>query len=242
MTDERKIVAPFEVKAVDDDERTFEGYASTWDLDLGDDVIHRGAFKDTLGEWEQSGNAMPLLNSHNYFDIMSGVGQMIAAKEDKKGLWTKWEVIDGPDGDAVLARMRPSRRTGKAVIGSMSIGYVPTKFDFEESEQSAYGQIRNLRKVSLREVSLVLFPMNPKATIDVATVKSAIARGDVPEDVVAGLKLALPDLQDAGQQDEGKGDLEWDTPGNTPLDLLRLRRLRSRSLALKSGIITHAQR
>jgi HK97 family phage prohead protease len=232
-----KLVAPFQVKAVDDEERTFEGYASTWDLDLGDDVIHEGAFKETLAEWRKSGKAMPLLNSHNYFDIMSGVGQMLDAKEDKRGLWTKWEVIDGPDGDAVLSRMRPSRRTGKAVIGSMSIGYAALKWDEEERSDSRYGVVRNLHKVALKEVSLVLFPMNPGATIDAASVKSALASGDVPEDVLEAIRHAAPDLVPEGKQEEGSASLDWDTPGNTPLDLIRLQRIRSRSLALKSGII-----
>lgn len=240
---ERKLVAPFSVKAVDEDAGTFEGYAATWDLDLGDDVIHRGAFKETIEEWRASGKAMPLLNSHNYFDVFSGVGQMLDAEEDKRGLWTKWEVLDGEEGGRVLARLRPSKRTGKSIIGSMSIGYVPIKWDMEDDDGARSGVKRNLRKVGLREVSLVLFPMNPAAEIDAATVKSALARHAAPDDVLAALALAGPEaealVEAMGKQAEGPDGLDWGTPGNTPLDILRMRRMRSRSTALKAGIITH---
>lgn len=168
-----RIVVPFAVKAesIDPNARTFEGLASVWGLDLGDDVMHKGAFKNTLAEWEKSPDAIPLLNSHNHFDVMSAVGQMLEAKETSGGLWTKWEVIDGPDGDAVLARLRPSARTGRSPVSKMSIGYEPVKYDMEKSDQARFGEIRNLREVSLKEVSLVLFPMAPGARIDTETVK-----------------------------------------------------------------------
>src|SRR5689334_18254856 len=80
----------FTMKAIDDDARTFEGLASTWDLDLGGDVIHQGAFKKSLAEWKSSGKVLPLLDSHNYFSVLSAVGKLEAAKETKAGLWTKW--------------------------------------------------------------------------------------------------------------------------------------------------------
>jgi len=162
----------FKADKVDNKERTFEGLASVWGLDLGDDVMHKGAFKETIDEWRKSGDAMPLLNSHNHFDVTSAVGQMLDAKETKDGLWTKWEVIDGADGDAVLARLRPSARTGRAPVSKMSIGYEPAKFDMEENDQARFGMVRNLRKVNLKEVSLVIFPMAPGARIDTSTVKS----------------------------------------------------------------------
>lgn len=162
----------FKADTVDNNARTFEGLASVWGLDLGDDVMHRGAFKETIAEWAKSTDAIPLLNSHNHFDVMSAVGQLLDAKETKDGLWTKWEVIDGADGDAVLTRLRPSARTGRAAVSKMSIGYEPAKFDMEESDKARFGIVRNLRKVNLKEVSLVIFPMAPGARIDVQSVKS----------------------------------------------------------------------
>lgn len=176
-------VVAFSVKAdaVDKDARTFEGIAAIWTKDLGDDIIHKGAFKETIKTWKSSGEGLPLLNSHDHWDIFSAVGQLMDAKETEEGLWTKWEVIDGPDGDAVLARLRPSKRTGRAVIGKMSIGYEPVKWEMENSDTARFGQIRHLKVVNLKEVSLVLFPMAPGASIDGSTVKHMLSLADQTE-------------------------------------------------------------
>lgn len=245
-----RIVVPFEVKEVDPGSRTFEGLASTWDLDLGDDVIHRGAFKDTLAAWRKSPNALPLLNSHDQWNIFSALGQMVDARETTKGLLSQWEVIDGPDGDAALTRLRPSKRTGRAVIGSMSIGYIPIKFDFEDSDDSRYGQIRNLRKVDLKEVSLVIFPMNPEAVINAESVKLYLEHANA--DVRKAMRGTLAELVSAcegkacGCSHEPSPSKEvtgaspaWDVPGDTPLDLLKARRIASRTQALRGGLTTH---
>lgn len=169
-----RVVVPFVLKADgSSDSRTFEGLAATWDQDLGNDVIHKGAFKNALAEWKSSGEAMPLLNSHDHFDIFSAIGQMTDAKETKDGLFTKWEVIDGPDGDKVMQRLRPSKTTGRPLVGKMSIGFIPTKFSFEQPEgtDSFFDRVRHITEAQLKEVSLVLFPMNPNAAIDANSVK-----------------------------------------------------------------------
>lgn len=170
-----RLNVPLSVKAesIDLAERTFEGLAATWDEDLGSDIIHKGAFKKSISTWKNSAEAMPLINSHDHFDIFSAIGQALAMREVDEGLWTKWEVIEGDDGDRVLTRIRPSPRTGRAIIGKMSIGFVPTKFDFEQPEgtESFWDRIRHINEADLKEVSLVLFPMNPNASIDAGTVK-----------------------------------------------------------------------
>lgn len=169
-----RLVVPFVLKAaVDTESRTFEGLAATWDEDLGNDIIHKGAFKNTLAEWKKGTDAMPLLNSHNHFDIFSAIGQMTEGKETKEGLLTKWEVMDGPEGDGIMSRLRPSKATGRPIIGKMSIGFIPTKFEFEQPEgtDSFWDRKRHINEATLKEVSLVLFPMNPNAAIDASSVK-----------------------------------------------------------------------
>lgn len=169
----KRFVVKFAVKAeaIDEEQRTFEGLASVWGKDLGDDVMHEGAFKKTIKEWKSGDEAIPLLNSHNHWDVMSAVGQLVDAKETKDGLWTKWEIIKGPDGDRVLERIRPGAN-GRSPVGKMSIGFEPTKIDFTKDDTARFGQVRNLREVNLKEVSLVLFPMAPGASIDASSVKS----------------------------------------------------------------------
>lgn len=194
----KRMVVPFEIKAdsIDEEAGTFEGYASVWGLDLGDDVMHKGAFKNWIREWKASGEALPLLNSHNSYDIFSSLGQLLDVKEDDRGLWTKWELIDGEDGERVKARLRPSPRTGRSAVGKMSIGYEARKFDFEQSDAARYGQVRNLLEVGLHEVSLVIFPMAPDAAIDSSTVKQMIASAAAtsPEDIEPELKADLRKL------------------------------------------------
>lgn len=170
-----QIVVPLSIKAdsINPKDRTFEGLSATWELDLGNDRIKRGAFKDTIKEWKASDTGLPLLNSHNHWDINAALGQLIDAEETKDGLWSKWEIIEGPDGDAALLRLRPSKITGRSAVGKMSIGYEPLEYSYEEADGgSPWDRIRNLIKIGWKETSLVLFPMNPGASIDSSTVKN----------------------------------------------------------------------
>jgi len=169
----------FEIKAVAEaasGERTFEGLAATWDKDLGGDIIHKGAFKEWLAGWKKSDEALPLLNSHDHWNILSALGQLTEAKETDQGLWTKWEVLDGPDGDGLLARLRPSKTTKRPIVGKMSIGFIPEEFNFEQPKGTTdfWDRIRHITKADLVEVSVVLFPMQPGASIDASTVKAMI--------------------------------------------------------------------
>src|SRR5690606_19887444 len=207
--EKKAIVRPFEVKGVDATERTFEGLASTWDLDLVGDVIHRGAFKRTLQHWRQSGRVIPLIDQHNYGSVRSVVGKLIAAKETEDGLWTKYEVIDGPDGDEIL------RRIEGGYVDGLSIGYRAIKIETPTEDEARRGVWRHLKEVQLREVSVVVWPMNERARIDVDSVKSLLAAmkdRDLDDDDRGALKalrqqidalLAAGEEPQQGQADDG---------------------------------------
>lgn len=229
---ETKVHRPtrMEVKQVDPVARTFEGLASTWDLDLGGDVIERGAFEETLDEWRESGRVLPLLDSHNWFSVRDAVGRLTDAEETDEGLWTQWKIVPGRDGDEILQRLRPDEDDGQPFIDSMSIGYVPTRWEFDEETG-----IRTLKEVELHEVSLVLFPMNPEARIDSGTVKDRAARTvhamfsrcseGMRGDLARGIREALetPDPDDPDPDPDPKSDpapagTGDDPPENTPDD------------------------
>lgn len=234
------LVSRLEVKQLDEEARTFEGLASTWDLDLGNDVIKRGAFRETIKEWKESGRVLPLLDSHNWFSVRDAVGKLLEAKETEDGLWTRWKIVPGQDGDEILARLRPDEDSGP-FVDSMSIGYVPVEWAMDEETG-----IRTLKKVDLHEVSLVLFPMNPEARIDSATVKDR-ARKDVeallarcPEGMRCEVKAAIREATEvpdpAPEVKDEPPELELDLSpekdaGEPPdfalFDQLRLRRLAS---------------
>lgn len=160
---------PFEVKATDESKRTFRGLAAAWSLDLGRDVIHQGAFARTLDRWKSVREKRPvfLLDSHNPFSIRNVLGKMTDAQETTEGLDAEFQVIDGPDGDEALRRIKGGYITG------MSIGYEAVKWSNEQIEGGErWDRIRHLTEVKLLEVSLVVFPMNEDARVDVSSVKS----------------------------------------------------------------------
>lgn len=190
----RQFLSRFEVKELDEDARTFTGLAATYDLDLGGDVIKPGAFKRTLKGWKSSKRVLPLLDSHNaHSTVRNVVGKMTDGEETKDGLLSTFEVIDGPDGDEIY------RRVKGGFVDGLSIGYsaVKVKYPTPEEEQ-ATGVYRYLEEVKLHEVSVVLWPMNPEARIDTASVKAAIlaAKGkdNLTDDERAELKALQKEL------------------------------------------------
>lgn len=193
MEEIKHLVTSLRVKQLDDERRTFEGLAATWDLDLGGDIIKKGAFRGTLAQWKRSGRVLPLLDSHSWFSIRHGVGRMVEAKETDEGLWTKWRIVPGADGDEIINRLRPDV-DGSSFIDSMSIGYRALRWEMiEEDDEDAELKVgtRILKEIELHEVSLVLFPMNPAARVDVSTVKRAFA-----DSVALALKQFPPAMRD----------------------------------------------
>src|SRR3990167_6157099 len=74
----------FDVKAIDEKQGYIEGYASTFgNIDLGGDIVDRGAFKKTIRE--NKGHFAILSNHNPYMQI----GWNEEAKEDDTGLWVK---------------------------------------------------------------------------------------------------------------------------------------------------------
>lgn len=169
------VLAPFSVKALDEGTRTFSGLASTWEQDLGDDVIHQGAFRRTLDSWRASKRSLPLMDQHNYSSITNVLGKMTEAQETADGLETSWAVLPGAKGDEALLRLK------ERVIDGLSIGYRAVKYDFEETDAARFGRVRHLREVELLEVSLVLWPMNEGARVDLDSVKALLAKGQLTE-------------------------------------------------------------
>lgn len=166
MITERKAYTTFEVKETDDEARTFTGLASTWDQDLGGDIIIRGAFRDTLSEWQANGKVIPLLDSHRNDSLLSVVGKMTDAKETKEGLEATFEVMEGPTGDEVYRRIKGG------YVDGLSIGYETLAWEKPDDEERQKGAWRKLTKINLMEVSVVLWPMNTGARIE--SVKAAL--------------------------------------------------------------------
>ena len=141
---------PFEVtdfKAADSGGWQFSGYASTFgNVDQGGDVVMRGAFDTSLGTRKRR----PLLWQH---DLREPIGVEVALKPDDRGLLGTWKVVD-------TARGTDAHKLLKAgAIDSMSIGYLPKTFEFDDVG------VCKLLEVDLLECSLVSLPMNEAALV-----------------------------------------------------------------------------
>jgi HK97 family phage prohead protease len=167
----------FEIKEVDTTARTFTGLAAAYSLDQGGDVILPGAFKRSLADWRRSkGKIIPLIDSHNYGTIRAVIGKTMEAEEQSSGLWVKDQVIDGPDGEEAM------RRVDGGYVDGMSIGYDPVEIKMPDAEEQKQGIWRYLKEVKFLEHSICIFPMNQDARIDLATVKSLLAKRDMISD------------------------------------------------------------
>lgn len=144
-----------EWKATGDGDGTLEGYASTFgNVDLGGDVIVPGAFKATSAAVRKSG--IPLLADH-VASTASVLGTIFDAREDGKGLRIKARFSSAPSAQDTRTKLIEGH------LSKLSIGYEPTKFAFEERDGKT---VRLLQEIKLWETSVVVFPMNPEATIE----------------------------------------------------------------------------
>jgi HK97 family phage prohead protease len=148
----------------------FEGYASTFgNVDQGGDIVEPGAFIESVVKAKSDGRTIPMLWQHDQREPI-GVWKDIA--EDAKGLYVKGQLI--LEGDQTAQRAY-GKLKAKA-LGGMSIGYgIPA--GGAEPDEKRRGVTR-LKKIDLREISLVTMPMNIQARV--TTVKSILDGGALP--------------------------------------------------------------
>ena len=161
----RYLDRPFEVKSVQND-GTFAGYGSVFGVeDSYREVVARGAFGESLGEWRKKGRMPALLWQHRP-DQPIGVYTDMA--EDERGLHVEGQLAL----DTQLGREAHSLLKMDALSG-LSIGFMP-----KEWETDREAGITTLTKVDLWEVSLVTFPANDEARIQ--QVRAALSEGELP--------------------------------------------------------------
>ena len=137
---------------IDPDERTFEGYASSYgNTDSDGDVIEQGAFAKSIKEAFPSG-AIKVLWQH---DPHQPIGRPVDMREDSKGLWVKSRISKTAKGDEAIELMRDG------VINRLSVGFsIPTN-----KSQIGLDGIRRITEGKLFEYSLVTWPANDQAII-----------------------------------------------------------------------------
>lgn len=154
-----------EVKFASDKSGVFSGYGAIFgNIDAGGDMIERGAFKQTLREWEDKGKYPPMLLQHGGgifggpADDMLPVGKWTAMEENTKGLKVEGELfaLGTERGQYIYEGLKAGALDG------LSIGYRIKEFvqGVKPTEPR-----RKLKAVDLVELSIVTFPMNDKARV-----------------------------------------------------------------------------
>ncbi len=161
----------FEVKEINEDEMTFEGYGSIFgNEDAYGDVVVKGAFKKTL---QERGDKLKILWQH---DPRQPIGKIIEAEEDEIGLWIKAKLVKGvEEAEKAFALLKAG------VVDELSIGYDTIKEKWNDG-------IRYLTELKLYEVSPVTFAANSLARV--TDVKSLMERFNLEtkEDVISNME------------------------------------------------------
>lgn len=182
----------FKASSVDMGERTIEGYASTWDKDKIDDIIHRGAFQKSINEAFPKGKIKVL------WQHFQPLGMPIEMYEDSKGLFVKAKISKTVLGDEALELMRDG------VVNQMSIGYsIPQNKSYYDENTG----VRHITEVKLHEFSPVTFPCNDEAVI--TSVKSMIeSNSNISQDLKNSLTESIETLNVSGEPIEDNSNTQ----------------------------------
>jgi len=143
----------------------FEAYASIFgNIDSYGDVVQPGAFENTLKEWAESGNFLPVLFGHNMADPDYNIGHVLEAKEDERGLWVRGQLDLESAKGAQVHRMLKGRR-----ISQLSFAYDVIKGTWGQLDGV---DVYELHEVKIYEVSLVTIGANQET--EVLAVKTAM--------------------------------------------------------------------
>lgn len=204
----------FEFKLDDVDEVANEGrikgYASTFgNVDLGLDIVDKGAFKKTLKE----NKSIPILADHNPYEQ---IGFNVHAEEDEHGL----KVEGALDLNVQKAKERHSLSKMALKYGGrsgLSIGYIT----INAAPDNSNPRIRRLKELKLMEYSLVTFPMNTEAMVTAAKSIGAIDKAQFLIEQLKAQGVNLRDLEIALQVEAAKHDEDPAKIGQSIDDLIK---------------------
>ena len=151
----QELSVSLEVKELDlaSTDGIFEGYGSVFNnTDLGNDVILQGAFAKSIRKTGAKG--VKLLYQHKT-DMPIGIFEEI--REDDRGLYVKGRLALGTQAGSEAYELLKM-----GAIDGLSIGF---RVDSKGQSYDVRNKRRMLKEVELMEVSLVTFPMNPRAKI-----------------------------------------------------------------------------
>ncbi len=139
-----------DVKSITED-GTFSGYASLFGVkDLGRDIVAAGAFTKSLKS--RPAGRVKMLRGH---DTAEPIGVWTSLVEDQRGLKATGQLI------LTTVKGKETYELMKAgALDGLSIGYKSIKDSFDRKSGT-----RLLEALDLYEISIVVFPMLPAATV-----------------------------------------------------------------------------
>lgn len=196
----------FEVKAAPEEgEGVFKGYASTWDRDLYDDEIVKGAYAECLkADFKGTGEGIPIYWNHDYSTPMNLIGQSVSAVEDERGLAFVGRLdLESAEGRRAYEHLRAGR------VHQMSIGFLAQETAWVKSDGDHYSH-REIRKIRLFEVSLVTMAANQQCEVDevkalVAEYKAGRALSASNEEKIRSAVASLEEVLASIEDDPGEG-------------------------------------
>lgn len=160
--DKKSLFIPLTVKMEDETSKrgTFSGYGSVFgNIDLGGDIVEKGAFAASLSEWNKNGQLPQMLWYHDSAEI---IGEWTKMEEDEKGLYVEGKLW--VNGESRLERAVQAYNVIKSnSVKGLSIGYQLK--DYENEELSDGRIITRIIRAKLFEVSIAPWAMNPQAAV-----------------------------------------------------------------------------
>lgn len=156
---------------------TFSGYGAVFgNQDSYGDVIEKGAFKASLREWGKKKRLPPMLLQHGGFfgpaEDGIPVGLWTRMEEDDTGLLVEGKLfgLETDKGKYIHEGLK------SGALDGLSIGYIPREVAYGKKPEDPP---RTLKKIDLKEVSIVTFPANDEARVaDAKSIEDLVTLSD----------------------------------------------------------------
>lgn len=172
-----------EIKLTKSGKGSFAGYASVFGgVDSYDDTIMKGAYREVIDQIQKGSARMPkMFVNHRSWDIPPG--KWVKIEEDDRGLYMEGEFTPGnPQADVLKASLQ------HGTIDGLSIGFKVGDYELIDTEGEKLRIIKSVAE--LPEVSIVTFPADEAARVDLSSVKSSLENINDIKDFEAFLRDA----------------------------------------------------
>lgn len=144
--------------------RFIEGYMTTPAVDLENEITDPKAYPNAVDEIvqkAQEGIPIPIFIEHRRKEISLPIGSIISAESKPGGIWFKGEIAYGKIADPVWELIEQGVLRGCSMGGDA----LETSPDFDTASNR---EIRRIKKMTIRELSLTGLPVNPQAVFSMA--------------------------------------------------------------------------